>query len=217
LVKVRENYVGKPRKVGKHLKKDAKQEFMDAYSNIKTGMKKNLSKENLKAMGKKISEESKKPANQVIMSAVPMGKAPKIAKAVKAAGKAVKNAVGAGKPKSLAKSYDPSIPFKPDYKPPSARAPVSQRTQQPLRPLTKEEKAFAQRYQFETAPGKVRDMRAQQAKQAQEDYKKKMAKEAEAKKQAEKDRRMKSEVEAYESSQRRNKSIPITSYYHYFD
>jgi hypothetical protein len=72
-----ENYVGKPRKVGKNLKKDAKQEFVDAYNNIKTGMKKNLSKENLKSMGKKISEKSKKPANQVIMSAVPMGTAPK--------------------------------------------------------------------------------------------------------------------------------------------
>ena len=72
-------------------KKDAKQEFMDAYSNMKTGMKKNFSKENLKSMGKKISEESKKPANQVIMGAVPIGKIPKVVKGAKVAGSAVKD------------------------------------------------------------------------------------------------------------------------------
>jgi hypothetical protein len=201
-----ENYFGKPSEVGKNIKKATKNKVNEMKNSPQA-----------KAVGKAVKSPSVQTAAGLLIPGGVALKAPKIAKAVQSAGKAIKKAVGAGKPKSLAKSYDPSIPFKPDYKPPSARAPVSQRTQQPLKPLTKEEKAFAQRYQFETAPGKVRDMRAQQAKQAQEDYKKKMAKEAEAKKQAEKDRRMKSEVEAYESSQRRNKSIPITSYYHYFD
>jgi hypothetical protein len=68
-------------------KKDTKQEFMDAYRNMKTGMKKSFSKENLKAMGKKISEESKKPENQIAMAMLPAGKA---IKGAKAAGKAIR-------------------------------------------------------------------------------------------------------------------------------
>lgn len=60
-------------------RKDAKQEFMDAYNNMKTGMKKNLSKENLKTMGKKISEEYNKPGAQIAMAMLPIGKGAKIA------------------------------------------------------------------------------------------------------------------------------------------
>lgn len=66
------------------VKKDAKNEFIDAY-------KKMFSKEQLKDMGQFIADEAKKPGNQAVLAVAPMGKIPKIAKGAKAVGKAIKN------------------------------------------------------------------------------------------------------------------------------
>lgn len=65
-------------------KKGIGEKIKNVAKNIKKGAKKTFSKDNLKKMGKFISDESKKPGNQAILSVTPIGKAAKVSKAVKA-------------------------------------------------------------------------------------------------------------------------------------
>ena len=102
-----EKYYGKPSEVGKNIKKAAKKVVSDAKNSPQA-----------KAVVKAVKSPSVQTAAGFLIPGGVALKAPKIAKGLKTAGKAVAKAVGVGKPKSLSKSYDPSIPFKPDYKPP---------------------------------------------------------------------------------------------------
>lgn len=102
-----EKYYGKPSEVGKNIKKAAKKVVSDAKSSPQA-----------KAVAKAVKSPSVQTAAGLLIPGGAALKAPKVMKGVKAAAKAVGKAVGIGKPKSLAKSYDPTIPFKPDYKPP---------------------------------------------------------------------------------------------------
>jgi len=102
-----EKYYGKPSEVGKNIKKAAKKVVSDAKNSPQA-----------KAVAKAVKSPSVQTAAGFLIPGGVALKAPKIAKGLKTAGKAVAKAVGVGKPKSLSKSYDPSIPFKPDYKPP---------------------------------------------------------------------------------------------------
>lgn len=102
-----EKYYGKPSEVGKNIKKAVKNKIDEMKDSPQT-----------KAVVKAAKSPSVQTAAGFLIPGGAALKAPKIVKAVKAAGKAIKKVVGAEKKKSLAKSYDPSIPFKPDYKPP---------------------------------------------------------------------------------------------------
>ena len=161
-----EKYYGKPSEVGKNIKKAAKKVVSDAKNSPQA-----------KAVAKAVKSPSVQTAAGLLIPGGAALKAPKIAKGLKTAGKAVAKAVGIGKASKATQAAKPT----------STRMPETDAERylreygKPLRPLTKEEKEMRRRAmeRANISPEKGRQQRQEELNQSMKDYARKVQKQKE--------------------------------------
>jgi len=161
-----EKYYGKPSEVGKNIKKAAKKVVSDAKNSPQA-----------KAVVKAVKSPSVQTAAGLLIPGGVALKAPKIAKGLKTAGKAVAKAVGARKASKATQAAKPT----------STRMPETDAERylreygKPLRPLTKEEKEMRRRAmeRANISPEKGRQQRQEELNQSMKDYARKVQKQKE--------------------------------------